>query len=76
MSDADSTVGELIRRDRKARNLSRRDLARLTGFSQSHLRNVENGYRPVTPVLAERLAALFDVPTSRYQPRLQGGDEA
>ncbi len=74
VSEADSTGAQLIKRDRKARNLSRRDLARLAGVSQSHIRNVENGHRPVTEALAERLADVFGVPASRYRNPPQGGD--
>jgi transcriptional regulator with XRE-family HTH domain len=76
MSAEDSRVGQLIRRDREARCLTRRDLAELVGISTSHLRNVENGNRRVTPHLAEQLAAVLDLDPDRYQPRHRGGDDA
>ncbi len=76
MSTEDSPVGQLIRRDREARHLSRQDLAALVGISPSHLRNVENGHRRLTPHLAERLTAVLGLDPDRYQPRHRGGDDA
>jgi transcriptional regulator with XRE-family HTH domain len=50
---------------RKARNHSRRELARLAGVSEHYLRKIETGERPGTPAIFAALARALKVSTQR-----------
>jgi len=52
-------TGLIIGNRRRRHQLSRTQLAERLGCSTSHVRNLENGWRPVTPALATRLNAVL-----------------
>lgn len=60
--------GGILRKDREAAGLTRRQLAALIGCSRSHLSNVENGHRPVTARIAAGAANTLRTTPDRYLP--------
>lgn len=55
-----------------ARMVRYSSVAERLGISTSHLSRVMDGERPLTPELAERLGALFEVPPSTFLPEREG----
>ena len=56
--------GEYLRAERKLANISQRELARLSGVSDSYLSQMERGlYRP-SPEILKAIAEAFKVPPS------------
>lgn len=47
---------------RARKKLSQHDLARLSGYSTSHIRNLETGRRPITLTVARRLDRVLHFP--------------
>ena len=67
MSDVDEMArafGEYVRAERKLANISQRELARISGVSDSYLSQMERGlYRP-SPEIIKAIAKAFAVPPS------------
>ncbi len=53
--------GRMLRQRRKAANLSRLELARLAGISESTIKNLETGRRPPTAMVLARLMAVVEL---------------
>lgn len=71
---AEVTIGELIRRKRKARSLNQADVAETFGVNQSTIAKWERGTRPGTEHLP-RVASFLDLPLSEVRARYHGGDD-
>ncbi len=56
--------GPAIRYLRLSKGLDVRSLAAASGISESHLANVENGRRGLSPALLLKLARTLDVPVA------------
>lgn len=67
--------GSRVRADRTSAGMDLGTLSALTGYSRSHLRNVENGHRPITDHLAQVLADVLGTTPDRYISRHRGGDD-
>ena len=63
------TIGENIRIERKARNLSTDELARLMEVSTSLLNLIERGKRSLTMHNSTKLAQIFNMPLDRFVER-------
>ena len=67
MSEVDEMArafGEYVRAERKLANISQRELARISGVSDSYLSQMERGlYRP-SPEIIKSIAKAFNVPAS------------
>ncbi|MCL2874596.1 MAG: helix-turn-helix domain-containing protein [Defluviitaleaceae bacterium] len=60
------TIGENIRIERKARNLSTDELAKLMDVSTSLLNLIERGKRSLTMHNSTKLAQIFNMPLDRF----------
>lgn len=64
---SENTAGQRLRKDRIAAGLDVRTFAALIQRSRSHIRNVENGHRPITAYVAETAAAVLGTDPDRYR---------
>jgi transcriptional regulator with XRE-family HTH domain len=64
MADLQQTVGEIIRRERRARDLTLKELAERAIVSVVYLGEIERGKKYPSPVVLERLAAGLDLELS------------
>ena len=67
--------GETINEQLEDRNLTQKDLARLTGLSEKHISRLVNGLVILTPETAARLEQAIEVP-ARYWLALEAGYRA
>jgi transcriptional regulator with XRE-family HTH domain len=67
------TVGDRVKRLRKARKLSQAQLAKAVGLSDSYISFIESGSRSPSPAALHRLAAFLEVKPAflRYGDRVQ-----
>lgn len=54
-------LGEYLSKIRKEKDISLRDVEKLTGIGYAHLSMIENGKRNVTPALLRNLATLYNI---------------
>lgn len=54
-------LGEYLSKVRKEKDISLRDVEKLTNIGYAHLSMIENGKRNVTPALLRNLATLYNV---------------
>lgn len=54
-------LGEYLSKVRKAKDISLRDVEKLTSIGYAHLSMIENGKRNVTPALLRNLATLYNI---------------
>ena len=59
-------IGNNIRSQRRARDISIAELARLIGITEGYLGLIERGQRGYTPLTLLRLADVFDVPIDTF----------
>lgn len=71
---AEVTIGELIRRKRRARSLNQADVGRRFDVNQSTIAKWERGTRPSTEHLAG-IATFLDLPLSEVLALYHGGDD-
>ena len=57
----DKTIGENIRNERKARSMSRDELAEALDLTVSHMGLIERGERGATALTLEKLSLTFDI---------------
>jgi transcriptional regulator with XRE-family HTH domain len=62
MADLQETVGQVIRRERKERHLTLKELADRAGLSEVYLGEVERGKKYPSSTVLERLALSLDIP--------------
>ena len=55
--------GEFVRREREAKEIGLREMAKMIGVSPTYLSKVERGHRPLTPALERRILAAIDIET-------------
>lgn len=48
MNNINYILGQSIKKIRVSKNMSHKELAKLCGISESHLKNIENGNRGIT----------------------------
>ncbi len=59
--------GENLKVYRKLHNLTQAELGKKLGnFSRQNISNIENGHRPVSKVVAKKLAEIFDVSVEKF----------
>jgi transcriptional regulator with XRE-family HTH domain len=77
VSDYDSPLGELIRRQRELHELSMRQLADLVGISNPYLSQIEHGLREPSERVLEAIAENLDLSADalRAHRRRQDDDE-
>ncbi len=54
-------LGEFLRETRENKNISLREVEKLTGVGYSHLSMIENGKRNVTPALLKNLSKIYQI---------------
>ena len=59
------TPGERIKKLRKEKGMTQKELAKKLGFSPSHLGQYENGYRNPKPSTVKKIADALEVPVSK-----------
>ncbi len=64
MTDLQQTVGEIVRRERRARQLTLKELAERAILSVVYLGEIERGKKYPSPVVLERLAEALDIDLS------------
>jgi transcriptional regulator with XRE-family HTH domain len=64
MTELQQTVGEIIRRERRARHLTLKELAERAILSVVYLGEIERGKKYPSPVVLERLAEALDMDIS------------
>ena len=57
--------GERIKKLRKEKGMTQKELAKKLGFSPSHLGQYENGYRNPKPSTVKKIADALEVPVSQ-----------
>lgn len=62
----DRIVGTNIHNQRKARRISRDELAEMLDLTVSHLGLIERGERGATPVVLNKLSRTFDMPVDSF----------
>jgi transcriptional regulator with XRE-family HTH domain len=62
MADLQETVGQVIRRERKERHLTLKELADRAALSEVYLGEVERGKKYPSSTVLERLALSLDIP--------------
>jgi DNA-binding XRE family transcriptional regulator len=64
---ATTTPGDVLRVYRETRKLTQSALGRLLGnIARQQISSMENGVRPISLVMARKLAKVFDVPAERF----------
>jgi transcriptional regulator with XRE-family HTH domain len=64
MADLQQTVGEIIRRERRERRLTLKELAERAIISVVYLGEIERGKKYPSPIVLERLAAALEMDIS------------
>lgn len=67
-------VGQFIRNERKARNLTLADLSRMTGLSVGFLSSVERGKAAPSLNSLQKIAKAFGIPMFRFLLQEESGD--
>lgn len=57
--------GYIIRRELKARGIKQKDFAESIGMQQSHLSELLKGNRSISPLTAEKIEEVLDIPSSQ-----------
>lgn len=69
------TPGERIKKLRKEKGMTQKELAKKLGFSPSQLGQYENGYRNPKPSTVKKIADALEVPVSKITGMIPEEDE-
>lgn len=70
------TPGERIKKLRKEKGMTQKELAKKLGFSPSYLGQYENGYRNPKPSTVKKIADALEVPVSKITGMIPEETEA